>query len=105
MSTETVYTRNEKRSIVDINIEIVKNFTEKRKFKNKNFKKNAIHNSNNNNNNNNQKVTDEFNNNNNLYFEKDVTFKQKIIVEMQVYEDEMQVYRDANFLTRILCNS
>jgi hypothetical protein len=88
LKNENQYIKNEKRPIVDINIEINKEKTKK-------VRKKILNNKNDNNDNN-----KENSNNNNSYIEKEenVTFKEKIIVEMQVY-------RDKNFLNRCLYNA
>ena len=88
LKNENQYIKKEKRPIVDINIEINKEKTKK-------VRKKILNNKNDNNDNN-----KENSNNNNSYIEKEenVTFKEKIIVEMQVY-------RDKNFLNRCLYNA
>ena len=88
LKNENQYIKNEKRPIVDINIEINKEKTKK-------VRKKILNNKNDNNDNN-----KENSNNNNPYIEKEenVTYKEKIIVEMQVY-------RDKNFLNRCLYNA
>ncbi|KAG4090240.1 hypothetical protein H8356DRAFT_1313931 [Neocallimastix lanati (nom. inval.)] len=88
LKNENQYIKKEKRPIVDINIEINKKKTKK-------VRKKILNNKNDNNDNN-----KENSNNNNPYIEKEenVTYKEKIIVEMQVY-------RDKNFLNRCLYNA
>jgi len=88
IKNENQYIKKEKRPDVDINIEINKKKTKK-------VKKKILNNKNNNNDNNKE------NSNYNYSFiekEETLTFKEKIIVEIQVY-------RDKNFLNRCLYNS
>ncbi|KAG4092375.1 hypothetical protein H8356DRAFT_950981, partial [Neocallimastix lanati (nom. inval.)] len=88
IKNENQYIKKEKRPVVDINIEINKKKTKK-------VKKKILNNKNNNNDNNKE------NSNNNYSFiekEETLTFKEKIIVEIQVY-------RDKNFLNRCLYNT
>jgi len=88
IKNENQYIKKEKSPVVDINIEINKKKTKK-------VKKKILNNKNNNNDNNKE------NSNYNYSFiekEETLTFKEKIIVEIQVY-------RDKNFLNRCLYNS
>ncbi|KAL6613217.1 hypothetical protein U3516DRAFT_868539 [Neocallimastix sp. 'constans'] len=88
IKNENQYIKKEKRPVVDINIEINKKKTKK-------VRKKILNNKNNNNDNN-----EENSNNNYSFIEKEetLTFKEKIIVEIQVY-------RDKNFLNRCLYNT